>query len=249
MKRGSGILKVGSIFLASILILTALTPLTASASENHHRAKYLDAKRKYQQFERSDPGYGQIEETKAYIERALNYMIAYLEAVKARIEVLEEQGANPRLGSSDLQQDINELEALKVELEGCETKEEVLEVAKRARFLWIDIKGDTRYSIGFIAHHQLGSRIDQMETFSTAMDARINAIEERGEDVSDLRERLSRFNYHVESARDEYNEGVRRYERDEFRDANNHFRNAQRHLILANRILKPLVRAYMGNVG
>jgi hypothetical protein len=121
----------------------------------------------------------------------------------------------------DLQQDIDELEALKIELEACETKEEVLEVAKKARYLWIDIKEDTRYSIGFIAHHQLGSRIDQMETFSTAMDARIDALEGGDEDVSDLRARLSRFNYHVESARDEYNEGVRRYERGELRDANN----------------------------
>lgn len=86
---------------------------------------------------------------------------------------MKRRGGEPRVGSLDLQQDIDELEALKIELEACETKEEVLEVAKKARYLWIDIKEDTRYSIGFIAHHQLGSRIDQMETFSTAMDARI----------------------------------------------------------------------------
>ena len=249
MKTGSRVSRIGSIFVISILILTVLTPLTAAAFGNNHRAKYLDAREKYQNFERSDPAQNQMERAKAYIERALNYMIAYLEAVKARIEALEDGGAEPRVSSSDLQEDIDALEALKVELENCETKEEILELAKKARSAWIEIEKDTRYCVGFNAYHRLGKNIDRMEAFSKEMNARIDALEEEGKNISDLQASLSRFNYHVESARDGYNEGVSLYEEGELRDANNHFRNAQRHLISANRILKPLVRDYMRMVG
>jgi len=223
MRTGSGIV---SIILVVLLVFTLFAPLTALASGNNHRAKYLDAR----------------------VESVLDDLIAYLDAIKAKIEVLEENGARPRVSSSDLQDDIDELEAFKIELEGCETREEVLELVKRIRSSWIGISEDVRYSTNFISYYQIGRNIDQMETFSEGMNARLDELEDTGKDVSKLRTHLSEFDRHLESAQDEYNRGLSLSEEGKLRDANNHFRNAQRHLISANRILKPLVRVYMGMV-
>ncbi|OFV67849.1 MAG: conserved hypothetical protein, secreted [Candidatus Syntrophoarchaeum caldarius] len=254
MKRRSGVV---SIVLVALLVFTLFTPLVVSASHVHRvdrrysdaRAKYLDTREKYQRFERSDPNKDQIGQAKAYVENVLDYLIAYLEMVKAKIEVLEENGARPRVSSSNLQADIDELEAFKIELEGCETKDEVLEVVKRIRSSWAGINEDVRYCTNFISYYQIGRNIERMEAFSAGMGVRLDALESAGVDVSDLRAYLSEFDRHLESARDEYNTGLRFYEEDELRDASSHFRNAQKHLILANRILKVMVRAYMGMRG
>ncbi|RJS73545.1 MAG: hypothetical protein CW694_00330 [Candidatus Syntrophoarchaeum sp. WYZ-LMO15] len=226
MRRSS---RVVSILAVILLAAATLGPWITSAHPGHWGKGARD----------------QIEATRARLNLALNHTIAYLDVIKSRIEMLEARGENPPVGSDDLQADIDELESLKLELEKARSKEEILAVARDLGSTWVRVRGDARYAKVFIMQRHLSRNLERMEEFSERMNDRIRALERRGVDARDLRLELSRFNHHIEAARDEYNRGVWFYEKGDLVNANRCFRDAYHDLIAAKNILKPLIRAYM----
>jgi len=207
-------------FLAILLLLTSLLPLTAAAElqERDRRAvqSYQDVRARYmRQLEayksarqdflaararfraRRNASNANItfEREKTFLLRADEAMIGHIEVIEARIkstDLLPDEEKNSIL--EELDSYIDWLESRRGEIEAAETEEELLEIARAVREKWSEIRVTVKRIAGQLLSARIDRIIERSEALSERLDAKIQELKDRGADTAELERLLEDFN-------------------------------------------------------
>ena len=211
--------------------------------------KLSDAKQKYKEL-RCRNGEAELKAAaKDYMLKAIDYLITELQLARPYVERAERAGILPSGETGRLDGCLSQLQQKKTEVESANTKKELKSLAKSIKKDWESVHVRAEYDTALILLNQTGIVLREMQQFSASFESELNALENAGEDVSELRDLLDEFNYWLEQAGESYDAGAAKFARADKKDlkalqtVNKELRRAIAHLKNARAVLKQMLRA------
>ncbi|CAD7770739.1 hypothetical protein FHEFKHOI_00891 [Candidatus Methanoperedenaceae archaeon GB50] len=200
-----------------------------------------------------------LDAAKTYVEKTIDSMIARLEVLKEDAE--EGYTLDQRVERIDAH--ITRLEELKDDVKNATTMRELQSTVKDIRREWRAMKNEARYFTSHRAIRHIEIFLAKADRISERIEAVIGELEDAGADVTDLREKLDRFNDEIDAAEEDYEKAKEIYEdRSGFdpsgqitdaleserslREINSYLREANRHVRAASSILKEIFNEIRG---
>lgn len=181
----------------------------------------------------------EIESAKKYVLKLIDQMILHIEKLASKIDnstVLSDDEKEDIL--VELEANIVELEQLKSEVELAETKADVKEVAQKVRDTWKESRAVLKKYTGLLLIKNFGNMLNRYEAFLEKANKRVDALEQKGYEVSALRNTISTSEQSMTSVRAELE-----LARDSFlgisdmQDADKRFQEGHTHLVQARKLL------------
>lgn len=212
------------------------------------KQKFLDAKDKYQKAKNAENTKALKEAAQAYMIKAIDYAISYLEIIKYNVQLAEKEGFAPYKASDNLQQYINELEQKKVDVQNAQTKEDLVIVAKSIQTKWLNIRAEVKYYFGYILKNRIELFLNKAQELSNKIDKEIKALKSQGVETTSLETKLTKFNSWLSQASAEFEKAKQAYATHggidnyghvtNLAEANRFLEEANRHLVETHRYLK-----------
>jgi hypothetical protein len=124
--------------------------------------------------------------TQAYLERAIDHIISYLDVLKSRAETPENQGIIPFDVSKNIDAHVAELEQLKTKVQQDNTTDELRADNKELNNVYAEIRLETRYDFEILLNNTIGKFIAKSDNVSARINAAIQNLKSNGKDTSSL---------------------------------------------------------------
>ncbi len=228
-----------NILTSLIAVLFILSLFSGIASANNPREQYEKAQRQYQiqkdkydstreKFNKAEERYNAAklkfkstkndksraelkDRTKEYLERAIDQMIAHLQALKSRIEDPGYTGTIPFNASKNIDARITQLENIRTDIQQADTRQEIEESIRELRDIWTRIRLETRYYLGILANHRVGMFLEKADNVSAGVNETIQQLRDQGKDTAKLERDASRFDNQVDEAKESYQKVLNLY--------------------------------------
>jgi len=182
-------------------------------------------------------------ETKEFLGRSADAIIAALERVKARVQesdrFTEEEKAEM---TSEIDAKIKEIEEAKASIENATTGKEIKEVAKKINAAWKNTKPKLEKNSHKTAIARFGNVAEKFEKVSSRLESAINKLAEEGKDTTELNTLKDNYNIKVQEVIDKLKEASDLVENEAYAEARIRFNEAKNILKEAHNVLKELVR-------
>jgi len=187
---------------------------TPEEQYNLYKEKYENAKKRFEDargiFEKARERSGNINDirskeelknrTKDYLLRAIDQTISHLEILKYRVELRENKDIIKFDASGTIEDQISQLEGMKVKVEGAETAQDFRTIYTELKDLWINIRLETRYYIGIVLNYRINSFLEKVDNVSIKMDEAITKLDSKGIDTTKLKAEADKFDSIVAEA-------------------------------------------------
>ncbi|MGB9694070.1 MAG: hypothetical protein ACPLYF_04435, partial [Fervidobacterium sp.] len=173
--------------------------------EKHNNAEQTKVQEQYQEastkWERSREKFASsnanesgpaVDAAKTYVSRLIDLMISHIEKLAEKVDkstVLSEEDKKVML--SELESEIAGIEALKSDVELAETKAELRDVVKQLKDSWSRSRAVLKKHTGLLLVARFENMVNRFESFLERADKRANQLEQKGYDVSKVREAIA----------------------------------------------------------
>ncbi|MGB9635236.1 MAG: hypothetical protein ACPL0A_02040 [Candidatus Micrarchaeia archaeon] len=133
-----------------------------------------------------------VDAAKTYVSRLIDLMISHIEKLAEKVDkstVLSEEDKKVML--SELESEIAGIEALKSDVELAETKAELRDVVKQLKDSWSRSRAVLKKHTGLLLVARFENMVNRFESFLERADKRANQLEQKGYDVSKVREAIA----------------------------------------------------------
>lgn len=175
---------------------------------NNAREKFTDARERYEaaklKFKSSRNNISReelISFTKEYLEKAIDQMISHLEIMKYRVENSEKSQVLPFNAADNIDTHIAQLQDIRTKVQQATTPQELIDLHREVKDLWVKIRLETRYYIGILINHRIDAFLSKADDVSVKMDAAIQKLEDQGKDVTALKKEMSEFDEQIKEAK------------------------------------------------
>lgn len=180
-----------------------------------------------------------IEKAKEYVQKVIERMISHIEVLEKRVDsstMLSEDDKTLML--AELEQDVVELEGLKDGLETAETKAEVRDIAIKAKEKWSEARAVIKKYAGLLLISNFDNMLDRFENLLQKLGERADKLEQKGYDVSGIREAITNSEQVVAEAQAELDLARESFMAiDSMKDADKLFREGHAHIVQARVML------------
>ena len=203
-----------------------------------------------QDIKREFLGYG-----KNYVARAADVLLKYLEQLYNKVELSDMDDEEKKEALTEIQEQIDAVEAAKAKAEAAETKEELRDALDELKDLLKEYRIKIRHRVASLFRHKVGEIIVRAERLEIKLEKILDRAEEAGYDTEQLSDLIDEFNALIETARDNYYEAKEILEEfhsdettdsDKVKEAHELLKQAHRDLNAAQKILREILHEIKG---
>ncbi|MGC8924123.1 MAG: hypothetical protein ACP5KJ_02950 [Candidatus Micrarchaeia archaeon] len=185
-----------------------------------------------------------VDAAKTYVSRLIDLMISHIEKLAEKVDkstVLSEEDKKVML--SELESEIAGIEALKSDVELAETKAELRDVVKQLKDSWSRSRAVLKKHTGLLLVARFENMVNRFESFLERADKRANQLEQKGYDVSKVREAIANAEQKMAEVRAELELARNAFmEISTISGADTNFQEGHTHLVQARKMLVDEVR-------
>ncbi|MBT3406640.1 hypothetical protein HN419_05755 [Candidatus Woesearchaeota archaeon] len=183
-------------------------------------------------------------DAKPYLLNTADMILEKLYNIRARVVSYSENLEHPHEILERLDYAIEQVESAKAEVEALDddaTREELIGAANTIKKAWKNVKHIAEKSLGDIAYKRVHNLVIKMSGLSVKFTKITEALDKRGQDVSDLQPMVDEYNERIGYARDELSLAKQAlYDGDA--EANKHLKNSHTSALAAHQMVKKIVR-------
>lgn len=138
--------------------------------------------------------------TKDHLNRTIDYAIKHLEILVMRAQEAEDNGYAPFTASENFEEYIDNLEALKDDVESAETREDFQAIVKELRDIWQHVHMESRYFVMGTVNNRVDAFLERSESIAERIQDEIDRLNAAGEDTTKLERLLDKYNDALDEA-------------------------------------------------
>lgn len=208
-----------------------------NVAQHYKNAKeeYKDARQKWiNVMNRSDMNVSSVrlERAKAFLTKSIDYMISHIQLLSDRISDQESISDEDKADIlEELDNNVNYLEELKSDVESAETMSDLREISRSIKEKWMESRAAIKKYTGLLLVAKMENIVGKFEQLLDKLNDKADALEEKGYDVTEIREALDNAEQHIASARAEYELAKESFMSiHDIKDADKLFREGHRHI-------------------
>lgn len=214
------------------------------------REDFMKMRLRWRQFRAANESPELIAKAKDFLTKAVDRGITHIELIERWVEKINISDEEKSELTAMLEENKAKLEGLKDDIEAATTKQEIEDIAKQIREVWLNIRVDVKKVVGIGMNARIKHILNRMELLSEKLNERIEKLKESGVDTSSLESLLSKFNSHLDEANANYEKAKEKFKEaatpkeidDLMRAGNQYIKEAHKHLRLAHAVLVEIVK-------
>ncbi len=215
------------------------------------RQDWIDAREALRQFRDEPHTQVALEKAKAFVLKGIDYLVKYLEWIRAKAEVVSGITEEERTTIlAEIDSDITGLNNLKPEVEAATNRTQLVEAAKKVKDYWQEVRPDAKRIAGQILAAKINTMLAKADNVSTKISEKITDLKSAGKDTAALEDWLAKFNNHTSMAREKYEAAKQKFQaitsvQDAdalFREGHAFIKEAAQYLKEAHAVLKEIVK-------
>lgn len=175
------------------------------SKESYQEAKedYIEAKNSYEREKNELRLRDVILKVKNFLLRSDEAMIDYMLSLKAKISENDDLPAQKKAEIiTQIEADISWLEGRKTQINGANTRQEVISISRELKDRWQDIKPRERIYVGIFLSYKLTGILNRAEGLSDRIEDIIEELRGKGKDTKRLEELLASYNAKIQASQE-----------------------------------------------
>ena len=212
----------------------------ALANYQSNRQDWLTAKSQYRNSKSAADLENALTKAKNHLIKTTNVMMAYLTAVKTRLENTENIDSSLLQSlTAEIDSDISWLQTKQAEINNAANKDDLIAAAATLKSRWDEIKARVFKYVGSILAGKVETAIIKLEKAKDTVHDKINLLEENGQDVTKLKNLETDFIQKIDHAKDQLAKAREKFNQiSSIAEARNLFNEAKGFLELANKYVR-----------
>lgn len=185
--------------------------LLAKSNYMAAKSKWLEARAKFIGAKTNENKAFAIDAAKEFLTTSIDNVEKHLQMIDSKINSLVMDDNTKALLLSDIDQYKAFLEQKRSEVTAAVTEDDVMKVSEELRSSWNEIRPFEEKAIGIILNERIGALITKAETISANVGKRVDALKDKGYDVSGIEGLLAAFDGKIASAKSAYEAAKTKY--------------------------------------